>query len=232
MDPQEKVAHALANTRVLLYPRQTLATFGTTTINYYFIAEIMDRVDEVRLSKGKITAERPKIITREYYQSVMLEGFGEDAFDYVNWLKSNDENLRFLEYGYQFKKQEAFQQTYKEPMKAFAEKLFNTIKEENDSFASLVVGIDNLQEISLASLMVDVIKGSIPTNAMELHNRKLFEEEQGIPKGVRDEIETAFNSVDGPSKIDALGEMLRRYGLFDHYQDRFYYLLRKFQGQR
>lgn len=95
-----------------------------------------------------------------------------------------------------------------------------------------MVGIDNLQEISLASLMVDVIKGSIQTNAMEMHNRKLFEEEQGIPKGVRDEIETAFNSIDGPSKIDALGDLLRRYGLFDHYQDRFYYLLRKFQQSR
>ena len=228
MDWQEKLDYALSHTRVLVYPRQTLATFGTTNLHYYYLAEIMDRIDEVRLSEGRITAERPKIITPHYYEKVVMEGFGEDAFEYLQWLRAHENDLRFLEYGFKFSKQMSYQAVLKESLKSAVAKLEKSLKEQPDDLASLVVGTDDFQEISLTKLMVDVIRGSAPANAAEMEQRKLFEEEQGIPREVREGIEEKLREAEAdPSKIEALGALLRHYGVFEHYQDRFYNMVRK-----
>jgi hypothetical protein len=224
----ERVEYALAHTRVLLYPRQSLFTFGTTNLTYYFLSELMDRADQVRLSKGQITVERPKIITPHYYRSVALEGFGEDASEFLQWLKSHEESLRFLEYGFRFKKELIYQQVLKEPIKGLADRMLAQLNEDGGDFASLIVGVDDFQEISLVQLTIDVIKASLPINAMEMEQRQLFDEEQGIPRGVREDIEKALRSAkEDPSKVDALGEMLRRYGLFERYQDWFFDVVRR-----
>jgi hypothetical protein len=52
--------YALENTHVILAPERQIATFGSTSFNFYLISELMDRVNQVRIRNGKIQAERPQ----------------------------------------------------------------------------------------------------------------------------------------------------------------------------
>ena len=76
---KENFDYAIENTQVILAPEQQIATFGSTSFNFYLISELMDRVDQVRVRNGKIHAERPQILTPEHYTRLLLEGFGEKA---------------------------------------------------------------------------------------------------------------------------------------------------------
>jgi hypothetical protein len=61
----------------------------------------------VRVREGRMQALRPQIITPASYSTMMLEGFGEQAQQYLEWLKEHEDTVRILRYGYTLK-QEAF----------------------------------------------------------------------------------------------------------------------------
>ena len=103
----DDIWYAIANTKVVLQPRKRLETFGTTIINYHLITEKMDAVNEVRVREGRIHAERPMVLTPAYFERLMLEGFGEEAQHYLDWLKGHLPDLAFLKYGFSFRKQES-----------------------------------------------------------------------------------------------------------------------------
>src|SRR5207253_5862356 len=96
--------YAIENTRVIVAPERQIATFGSTSFNFYLISELMDRVDQVRVRNGKIHAERPQILAPEHFARLMLEGFGEKAQRYAEQLRENLRNIAVLRYGFQFRK--------------------------------------------------------------------------------------------------------------------------------
>src|SRR3954451_6186636 len=103
--------YALENTRVILAPERQIATFGSTSFNFYLISELMDRVNQVRIRNGKIRAERPQILTPEHYCRLLLDGFGEKAERYVDQLREHARNIAVLRYGFQFRKTDLNEQT-------------------------------------------------------------------------------------------------------------------------
>jgi hypothetical protein len=42
--------YAIENTRVIVAPERQIATFGSTSFDFYLISELMDRVDQVRFA--------------------------------------------------------------------------------------------------------------------------------------------------------------------------------------
>src|SRR5260370_38139789 len=96
--------YAIENTQVILAPERQIATFGTTSFNFYLISELMDRVDQVRIRNGKIHAERPQILTPEHYSRLLLEGFGETAQRYADQLRQYARNIAQLRYAFQLRK--------------------------------------------------------------------------------------------------------------------------------
>jgi len=106
--------YAIENTHVIVAPEQQIATFGSTSFNFYLISELMDRVDQVRIRNGKIHAERPQIVTPEHYYRLLLEGFGEKAERYVDQLREHARNVAVLRYGFQFRKTELSGQTLRD----------------------------------------------------------------------------------------------------------------------
>jgi hypothetical protein len=71
-----------------------------------------------------------------------------------------------------------------------------------------------------------VIQNSAQANIRELHERRMFDLQDGLPAGVRDEIEKGFQAAArDASLIKPLGKMLQEKGLFEHYQDRFFNLV-------
>ncbi|PIU55727.1 MAG: hypothetical protein COS88_03895, partial [Chloroflexi bacterium CG07_land_8_20_14_0_80_51_10] len=79
MDPNyDKVEYALSHTHLVRPPEQRLNTFGVTNVHYYLLTEPMDSVNETRIREGRVIAERPKIVTPDYFLNA-FEGFGEHA---------------------------------------------------------------------------------------------------------------------------------------------------------
>ena len=66
---------ALRQTRILKPPKLALSTFGTTTLRYILLSMVPDQPDYCRLREGEVTAERPKILTAEFWKN-RFEGFG------------------------------------------------------------------------------------------------------------------------------------------------------------
>ena len=100
----ERIKDAVRRTEVLRMPRQSLATFGTTNIQYYLVtepvyAEFMKGEDETVVREGRVIAERPRIVT-PYYLS-QLEGFSADARKYFDMiLKAYGPNASGMFYTY------------------------------------------------------------------------------------------------------------------------------------
>src|ERR1700745_3063437 len=110
--------YALENTQVILAPERQIATFGSTSFNFYLISELMDRVNQVRIRNGKIEAARPQILTPEHYCRLLLEGFGQKAERYVDQLREHARNIAVLRYGFQFRKTDLTEQMFRDPIEA------------------------------------------------------------------------------------------------------------------
>src|SRR5919109_1055930 len=110
--------YAIENTRVIVAPEQQIATFGSTSFDFYLISELMDRVDQVRVRNGKIHAERPQIVTPEHFRRLLLEGFGEKAQLYAEQLRENLRDIAVLRYGFQFRKTDVTEETIRDSLAA------------------------------------------------------------------------------------------------------------------
>jgi hypothetical protein len=73
-----------------------------------------------------------------------------------------------------------------------------------------------------------VIQNSAQENIRELNERRLFEMQDGLPTGLRDEIEKGFQAAaKDASMIKPLGKLLQDHGLFERFQDRFFDLIQR-----
>ena len=124
--------YAVENTHVIVAPEQQIATFGSTSFNFYLISELMDRVDQVRVRNGKIHAERPQILTPEHYCRVLLEGFGEKAERYVDRLREQTRNIAVLRYGFQFRKTDLSEQTLSDSIDAVINRTKLQVENKNE----------------------------------------------------------------------------------------------------
>ncbi|MBM4144363.1 MAG: hypothetical protein FJ225_12345 [Lentisphaerae bacterium] len=234
MDKQKKAFdfwYAVNNTRIALMPSRHLETFGTTVLHYHLVSALMDTVNQTRVREGRIQANRPQIITPEAYSRTILEGFGDEARNYVDWLKEHETEVRILQYGYRLRKELYSEHLISEPAAAVAERVENEVRGRNDPLSAVVVGVDEPWDVCLVKLFWEVIRHSVGPNVRDLERRRMFDDAGGVPRAVRDDIERAFErAARDPSQIKALGGMLHRAGLFEEYQDRFFSLMRQRRG--
>ena len=231
MDWQEKVEYALQKTKVLQWPKQKLETFGNSMVHYYMLTELLDTVDQVRIREGRVTAERPKVVTPHYLQQALLQGFSNDARGFLDWLSRYADGLRFLEYGYRFGKETWSDQVVSGSIPAIAERVQQQAEERKDPLVGIVRGVDDLWEISLIKFITDVTRGSIDKHVADLSDHRLLDLDRGVPRFVRDEIERTFAIAEkDPTQVRALGTLLEKQGLLDDYQDRFFALIRRWRG--
>lgn len=219
--------YAVNNTEVIVEPSRHLETFGNTILQYHLVSELMDSVDKVRVREGKMHAHRPQIITPHAYSQTILEGFGDEAHKYVDWLKQHDKELRILQYGYTLKNHSFSEHVATDRIEAVLEKVKAQVKEQSNPYVAVVHGVDDPWDVCLIKLFWDVITKSAPANIKEMESRKLFDDSSGVPRWLRDEIDKAFLQASrNPLLINGLAKMLEKYGLFDEYQDRFFALVK------
>ncbi len=219
--------YAVNNTDVKVMPSGHLETFGSTLLNYYLITELMDDTSRVRIREGKLEAGRPQIITPDAYAHTTLEGFGEEARQYVDWLREHEQDIRVLQYGYRLKQESYHENIVSDHLDQVVDRVKKNVHDKNDPLSAVVVGVDDPWDVCLVRLFWEVIQASALINIREMQRHKLFEQEGGVPRGVRRDIDDAFKAASkDPAKIKALGTKLNAMGLFEEYQDRFFALLK------
>lgn len=219
--------YAVNNTEVVVMPTNTLETFGATSLHYHIVSELMDTVDQIRVREGKLQSRRPQIITPTYYESENLEGFGEEARQYFEWLRQHAKDVRILQYGFVVQKTELNEHIVTGKIGEILERVKREVQQQKNPLAAVIQGVDQPWDVCLLKLMVDMIRKSAPVNFSDLQRRHLLDDVQGTPRAVREEIEAAFlRASRNPALIKALGVQLRKYGLFEEYEDRFFALLR------
>ncbi len=217
---------AVNNTEIVVPPKRHLETFGNTIINYHMVSELMDSIGKVRVREGRMQALRPQIITPSSYSTLMLEGFGEQAQQYLEWLKKHEDTVRILRYGYTLKQEAFSEQVLTDTTEAVLERVKTEVAAKKDPFAAVIKGVDDPWDVCLVRLFWTVIQNSAQANIRELHERRMFEIQDGLPAALRDEIEKGFQAAaKDPSLIKALGKLLQDNNLFERYQDRFFNLV-------
>lgn len=218
--------YAVNNTEIVLMPQRHLETFGTTTLKYHLVSELMDVTDQVRIREGRMLANQPRIVTPEAYAQTLLEGFGEEAEKYVDWLRQHDQ-IRILQYGYRLKQESFSEHMVTGDLKTVVERVQKDVKAKDDPLSSVVRGVDAPWDVCLVKLFYEVMRTSAATNITEMTRRHLFDTPEDKQKRVRSEIEKEFLMASRDSSlIHALGKKLQHYGLFQEYEDRFFALVK------
>ena len=166
--------YALEHTRVILAPETQIATFGSTSFNFYLISELMDRVNQVRIRNGKIQAERPQILTPEHYCRLLLEGFGEKAERYVDQLREHARNVAVLRYGFQFRKTDLNEQTLSDSIDTVINRTRQQVENKNEPLSAIIQGVDDAWEVCLLKFTIDLVERSSGDNLGDFRKRGLL----------------------------------------------------------
>jgi len=166
--------YAIENTKVVLAPERQIATFGSTSFNFYLISELMDRVDQIRIRNGKIHADRPQILTPEHYCRLLLEGFGEKAERYVDQLREHARNIAVLRYGFQFRKTDLSERTLRDSIDAVINRTKRRVESADEPLSAIIQGVDDAWEVCLLKFTIDMVERSAGSNLGDLRKRGLL----------------------------------------------------------
>ncbi len=171
---QDDFDYAIENTRVIVAPEQQIATFGSTSFEFYLISELMDQVNEVRVRRGNIHAERPEIVTPDHFCRLLLEGFGEKAEGYAERLRERMRDVAVLRYGFRFRKTDVTERTVRDSLAAVVEQTRRHVEGANEQRSAVIEGVDEGWEVCLLKFTIDLIEKSSRENLGEFRRRGLL----------------------------------------------------------
>lgn len=220
--------YAVENTQIIVEPKGTLETFGNTIINYYLVTEDLDSIKKTMLRIGRMQLLRPQIITPSQYSEIFLEGFSEEAQQYVKSLMEKDE-CRILRYGYTLKQEAFSQEVISDSIDNVIDNVKTDIKSKKDPYIALVKGVEKPWDVSLVRLFMVMVQKSIQKNVMDMTKQHLFDKsEQVMTLPLKQEIENAFRAAEKDhSLIQSLGALLQQKKVFPLYEERFFNLINK-----
>jgi hypothetical protein len=171
---RDSFEYAIENTHVVLEPQRQIATFGSTSFNFYLISELMDRVDQVRVRNGQIHAERPQIVAPEHLARLVLDGFGEKAQQYADRLAENLSNVTVLRYGFQFRKTNVTEETLRDSIDAVINRTKRRVENANEPLSAVIHGVDDAWEVCLLAFTINMIQRSSGDNVGDFRTRGLL----------------------------------------------------------
>ncbi len=229
MNPQ--FLKVLMDTTVIKLPRQTLASFGTTVVTYNMVTrplyEALDgdkRREESVLRRGTVKAERPQIVTPGYLSR--SEGFGAEAEEFMRELIRNgqaDDPGILYTYSNELAQTEIVANRPEE----VTERISNEIDLHSRPLEAVILGVDELWDVSLMKFIFDLTNNSAQANARDFTNTGRLRVNDGVPMDARIRFEDMFLEVEnGNLDPSTLHKELEAWQLFDEYQDRFFRVLR------
>lgn len=223
MEIDEKIKHAIENTEVIRPPRQSLATFGSTNINYYLITSLMDQANIVR--EGRVIAAKPKIVTPSYL--INLEGFSGQARRFIEIMAEKFPREPSIFYSY--KNEPGDMNVISETIEEIVDKINKRIEGSSNPLSAIIRGVEEMWDVSLLKFTYELTRNSVYDNFAELEKGGLFNiDDSGIPRDTRLFIEELFEKTRNDiSYASRLAAELKQWGLFAEYQDRFFSLFKK-----
>ena len=220
---EDKVRYVVEHTELIRPPRQELATFGTSVIDYWVVTELAGNISVVR--DGKVIAERPRIVTPGYL--VNVEGFSEQARKYINTMAREHPNEPGVFYRYKNELREM--NVVSEPIRQVLSRLDAQVEEEHNPLSAIIKGVEELWDVSLLMFISELTRRSVYTNVTEFQRRGFLDvDSRGMPQDARNHIEELFEQVRrDPSQAPELVAELNRWDIFSEYQDRFFALFRR-----
>lgn len=164
MIDRDDIEYAVENTDVLRKPSRRIESFGSTVFRFFLLSELLDSVGEVRIRDGEIQAARPEIITPDHFQSLNLEGFGERAEEFRQWLSSKPQEMAVLKYGFQIKRTTIRETVVKDSLQTVTARLEKQLDDEEEDMAAVISGVDDTWEVSLLKFTIDLIRNSAGRN--------------------------------------------------------------------
>jgi hypothetical protein len=134
----------------------------------------MDRVNEVRVRDGRLHAERPQIVAPGHYTRLMLEGFGEDARGFADWLQRSGENLAIVKYGFQFRRTDVVEDIVASPLEQVVENVKARVSRSEEPLSAIIQGVDEGWEICLLKFTSDLIQQSAGSNIGDFRKKGLL----------------------------------------------------------
>ena len=232
MESKRDWIKAMEKTWIVRFPTQNLTTFGLTNISYYVVTEpiygdLDSSNEEGVVRSGRVIAERPTVVTPNY--AINLSGFTSDAYQYFHHLAQ--------EYGYnapgilyQYKNEAHKMDIVSGAPIDTARRISQDLDRKNDNMAVVVVGVDELWDVSLLKFIYEFTSSSAAKNFQDLRGSGLLDPQPnygGVPRAAIDQVEKLFQDVENGGDPEVLKRELVWWGLFDYYQDRFLNLFRR-----
>lgn len=230
MDP--RFLQVMSETTVVKPPRQTLATFGTTTVTYHMVTRPLysaidsaNAKDEAVVRKGVVKAKRPEIVT-PYFMS-RAEGFGAEAQEFMQELvrrgMADDPGIL-----YSYSNEPSGMEIVSTRPEDIAERIGREIDQHSRPLEAVILGVDELWDVSLMKFIFELTNRSAPVNMRDFQNSGSLELKDGVPADARRRIEEMFRQVQsGDLEPSVLHNQLEAWDLFSAYEDRFYAVLRR-----
>ena len=165
--------YAMENTRVIRAPRQLIETFGTTKFPFILVTEMLDEAHQVRVRHGQIEAERPRLLAPGYLHRMLLDGFGDEAREFADWLENHADFVKILRYGFTLKKTDLNEHLLAGPIEEAVDRLERDLL-ASDENAALISGVDEAWEVCLLKFTADLIRQSSGENLDEWRRRGLI----------------------------------------------------------
>ena len=229
MNPQ--FLKVLMNTVVVKLPKQKLASFGTSVVTYnmvtkplYQALDMDKQTEEAVLRRGTVKAERPQIVTPQFLSRT--QGFGDEAQEFMRELirrgQADDPGIL-----YTYSHTPGHMEIISNRPEDVADRISRQIDIESRPLEAVVLGVDELWDVSLMKFIFDLTNSSAPTNAADLLRSGRMEVSDGVPMDARLRIEELFLQVrNGNLDPTVLHEELEAWQLFDEYQDQFFHVLK------
>lgn len=217
MDMDERMWEAIARTEVVRPPRRRLSTFGTTTVEYYVVTALGESMTCVR--DGTVFAERPRIVTPYYLLHV--EGFSDDARRYLSIMAEQDAHAPGVLYAYRNNPLSA--NVVSEPIVVVTGNLESRLDAEDRPLAAIIRGVEDMWDLAVMIFIYDLTQRAVGGNVADFRRRGLLSTDSaGVPVAARDHIEALFAAARADrSRAAELVSELRRWGLYEEYEDRF-----------
>ena len=166
--------YAAKSARFLVEPSHRLETFGNTLVNYHLVSELPDHPGKIRVREGRLEAHQPLVIT-PHVTEVEMDGFGDEARAYLDFLRENEQHLRILQYGYHLKSDKYSEQIITDRLSVVTERVKDEVVASNDKFAAVVQCVDEPWDVALVELWLREVNRSAGGNIKELQQKgKLF----------------------------------------------------------
>ena len=166
--PQYDRWYAARMAKIVLLPTHALETFENTLVNYHLISELEDHPGKIRVREGRLEAHKPLVLTPTRYAEITMEGFGEQAREYVEFLRQHEDDMRILQYGYHLKSDKFSEQVVTDSLAAVTERVKAEVIASGDRFGAVLQGVDEPWDVALVELWRREVDRSAGKNLKEL----------------------------------------------------------------